>query len=389
MRIIACFLCLWGLVLGKAFAHEKSVEALKNIHKNLHRPVKSFKDEKTEATPTIAKIRSKMMGVMREIRQHDRELTDIQRKLNALERDRKQKEAYLIENDRNAINTLRLIQRFARKPIDEHVLTQKTSKDVVHSAILLKSVRSNLILKAQKVNDELNEMGGERRVLLGKKQSKLAEIQKLTHASESLIHELKSEREKAQRRFDRIMMQPSNLESLLDALERLDDPVVLNPTNTAHPVRPAVLQTPEGFFNFPLRGFLLSLYEEGDEQSQEDGRVRNKGVFVETGLGEVVEAPFDGRVAFAGPFLRYGQLIIIAHPKGYHALLAGIDVINKKVGDSVRVGEVIAHMPETAGGASPRLYLELRQNGVAIDPLPKLLGRKIIETKKKKTRSKA
>ena len=377
------------IVISPALAHEKSVQALKNIHKNLHRVVKTFKDEKTESTPTIAKIRAKMMRIMREIRLHDRELTEIQRKINTWAKTKKQKESDLITNNKKAIHSLRLIQRYARKPMDEHILTQKSSKDVVHSAILLKSLHKNLVIEAKQVNEALNSMTDSKDPLMQQKQQKLETIQKLTKESEGLIQELKEERDRAQKRFERIMMQPSNLESLLEALERLDDPIVLNPTNKSHPVRPALLKTAEGTFNFPLRGFLLSLYEEGDVQSQEDGQVKNKGVFVETGLGEAVEAPFDGRVAFAGPFLRYGQLLIVAHPNGYHVLLAGIDKISKKVGDTVKVGEVIAHMTSTGGHAAPRLYLELRQKGVAINPLPKLLGRNIVEPPKKKVGKKS
>ena len=53
-----------------------------------------------------------------------------------------------------------------------------------------------------------------------------------------------------------------------------------------------------------------------------------KGVTLATRAGATVVSPFDGVVAFAGPFRGYGELLIIEHTEGYHTLLAGLGRID-------------------------------------------------------------
>ena len=83
-------------------------------------------------------------------------------------------------------------------------------------------------------------------------------------------------------------------------------------------------------------------------------------------------APFDGTVAFAGPFRGYGQLLIIEHSEGYHTLLAGMGRIDTVVGSRVLAGEPVGVMDNEG---APSLYVELRRDGQPINPLPWLADR--------------
>lgn len=109
-----------------------------------------------------------------------------------------------------------------------------------------------------------------------------------------------------------------------------------------------------------------------------------------------VTAPFDGRIVFAGPFRRYGQLLIIAVGEGYHVLLAGMTNISGAVGQSILAGEPVGTMgpssspdssaeedrpAERSGGSNrdgksgprPTLYIEFRKDGDPVDPRPWLM----------------
>jgi septal ring factor EnvC (AmiA/AmiB activator) len=58
---------------------------------------------------------------------------------------------------------------------------------------------------------------------------------------------------------------------------------------------------------------------------------------------------------------------------GYHAVTAGYQVLDAKVGQLVHAGEPVGTMPTwTPGqsGARPALYVELRRDGQPIDPAP-------------------
>ena len=78
---------------------------------------------------------------------------------------------------------------------------------------------------------------------------------------------------------------------------------------------------------------------------------------------------------YAGSFLGYGQLLIIEHGEGYHLLLAGLSHIDCVVGQWVLAGEPVGVMGGT-GKEGQQLYLELRQQGVPIDPLSWLVPAK-------------
>ncbi|MBL0930093.1 MAG: peptidoglycan DD-metalloendopeptidase family protein [Alphaproteobacteria bacterium] len=84
-------------------------------------------------------------------------------------------------------------------------------------------------------------------------------------------------------------------------------------------------------------------------------------------------APFDGTVAFAGPFRGYGLILILEHSGGYHSVLAQLGRIDAVVGQAVTAGEPVGRAGASEQG-TPVLYLELRRNGQPVDPTPLLFG---------------
>jgi septal ring factor EnvC (AmiA/AmiB activator) len=88
-----------------------------------------------------------------------------------------------------------------------------------------------------------------------------------------------------------------------------------------------------------------------------------------------VVAPCGGRVVFATSFRSYGLLLIVDCGGGYHAVLAGFDRLDVKVGQQVAAGEPVGVMPRWEPGASgdrPALYVELRRDGQPVNPAPLL-----------------
>lgn len=87
--------------------------------------------------------------------------------------------------------------------------------------------------------------------------------------------------------------------------------------------------------------------------------------------GAVVTAACTGQVVFAQPFQSYGKLMIIDCGGGYDFVMAGFDRFDAAVGQSVRAGQPVGSMarydPHDPGN-QPRLYVELRHHGAAIDP---------------------
>ena len=128
-------------------------------------------------------------------------------------------------------------------------------------------------------------------------------------------------------------------------------------------VRPHV-RAARGAFAMPARGKLISRFNETTAPG-----LSTKGIIIETRALAQIVAPFDGRVAFAGPFREYGLLLIIDHGEGYHTLLAGMGRIDARLHQHVLAGEPVGVMGPL-NGEKPKLYVELRKKGYPINPLP-------------------
>ncbi|MEQ8308762.1 MAG: peptidoglycan DD-metalloendopeptidase family protein [Hoeflea sp.] len=101
------------------------------------------------------------------------------------------------------------------------------------------------------------------------------------------------------------------------------------------------------------------------------------GEVVETSRGDIVRAPVDAWVSYAGPFRSYGQVVILDAGERHHVVLAGMERIQVEAGQFVLSGEPLATMGETrfAGSAAltlaserPTLYIEFRKDGQPVDP---------------------
>ena len=114
----------------------------------------------------------------------------------------------------------------------------------------------------------------------------------------------------------------------------------------------------------PARGAVVKSY------GQPIGRGNTaKGITIAARAGAQVIAPFDGKIVFTGPFRGYGKIVIIEHRGGYHTLLAGLEKLYNSLGQWLLAGEPIGAMA-AASRQKTMLYLELRQKGQPVNPLP-------------------
>lgn len=118
----------------------------------------------------------------------------------------------------------------------------------------------------------------------------------------------------------------------------------------------------------PVSGFVLPALGEvatGFGELSPAG-VRSRGLTLRTREKALVIAPAAGRIAFAGPFREYGNIVIVEHRNGLTTLLAGLDKLNIKVGQKVAAGGPVGQM----GTNRRELTLEIRDNGQPVNPLP-------------------
>ncbi|HEX4270808.1 MAG TPA: peptidoglycan DD-metalloendopeptidase family protein [Rhizomicrobium sp.] len=94
----------------------------------------------------------------------------------------------------------------------------------------------------------------------------------------------------------------------------------------------------------------------------------NPGLSYATRPGAQVITPADGKVLYAGPYHKNGQVLILEITTGYDAVLAGLGRVTVKPNDQLLAGEPVGTMP--ADAADDRLYFELRHGGHGQSPAP-------------------
>ena len=98
------------------------------------------------------------------------------------------------------------------------------------------------------------------------------------------------------------------------------------------------------------------------------GEEGNPGRSYVTRAGAQVITPSDGKVLFAGPYHKMGQVLILEITTGYDVVLAGLGRVTVKPNDQLLAGEPVGTMP--AEGSDNRLYFELRHGGHGQNPAP-------------------
>jgi septal ring factor EnvC (AmiA/AmiB activator) len=128
----------------------------------------------------------------------------------------------------------------------------------------------------------------------------------------------------------------------------------------------------KGYLTMPANGVNVLDFGAGDGF----GGI-SQGISLVTRAEAQVVAPADGWVLYKGPYLNYGQIIILNTGQNYTALLAGLETVTVDIGQFVQMGMPLGTMGSrtigrtvttNAGAAQPTLYIELRQNNEPVDP---------------------
>jgi murein DD-endopeptidase MepM/ murein hydrolase activator NlpD len=92
------------------------------------------------------------------------------------------------------------------------------------------------------------------------------------------------------------------------------------------------------------------------------------GIDLRGEIGEAVHATADGRVTIAGRDGGYGNLVEINHGNGLATRYGHLSEIDVKVGQTVRIGEVIGKIGSTGRSTGPHLHYETRVDGEPVNP---------------------
>ncbi|MDR3488507.1 MAG: peptidoglycan DD-metalloendopeptidase family protein [Bradyrhizobium sp.] len=92
------------------------------------------------------------------------------------------------------------------------------------------------------------------------------------------------------------------------------------------------------------------------------------GLDFRAAMGDPVRATANGKVASAGWAGGYGRMVEIDHGNGLSTRYGHLSEISVKVGDPVKIGQVIGAVGSTGRSTGPHLHYETRIDGEAVDP---------------------
>jgi murein DD-endopeptidase MepM/ murein hydrolase activator NlpD len=84
--------------------------------------------------------------------------------------------------------------------------------------------------------------------------------------------------------------------------------------------------------------------------------------------GDPIRATANGRVVSAAYAGGYGRMVEIDHGNGLSTRYGHMSAIHVKVGDSIKIGQVIGLVGSTGRSTGPHLHYETRIDGEAVDP---------------------
>jgi hypothetical protein len=92
------------------------------------------------------------------------------------------------------------------------------------------------------------------------------------------------------------------------------------------------------------------------------------GLDFRAATGDPVRATANGKVASAGWAGGYGRMVEIDHGNGLSTRYGHLSEIGVKVGESIKIGQVIGAVGSTGRSTGPHLHYETRIDGEAVDP---------------------
>jgi len=387
---------------------DRAIDAARGQSKALKNKAKSLDDD-------IQNLRQGMVAAASLIQNHEIRVAELTAQLTEVNRTLVQKEKKLHKERKQMGRVILALQRVAQYPPEALIVRPILPGDAVRSAILLRAAVPELERHAITLRDDLDtlrltrEEAARHKLELSSEKTELESQRKLLRTmigrKSRLRRRTLAKNDQAQRRVGDLAKKARSIRDLMARLERLrikrerqakEQAKALadmkasgktngNSTNAALAKGVPNLQRPRNFTGkpmdgargrlpYPVVGPVVARFGE-----KADGGLSHKGLTIESTGGAQVIAPYEGRVAFSGPFRGYGELLIIEHREGYHTLLAGMSRIDGVVGQWLLAGEPVGVMGSTGSEKrkdKPTLYLELRHKGQPINPLPWLASRK-------------
>lgn len=351
-------------------APEKPREQLKNTLQDLE---KSKADEaalkkKLDATETeMADMRERASTLAEQLQDTERRVTSEEAALDEANTQLSVKRQEFEARKQEYADTIRSLLALHSLPPTAMFTGEDNTATLMRTASVLEKTNEAVASKAARLRADIAEMKSlranakKRDAMTREQKAKLKreqiKLDKEIEARQALQKKLSADHARAEARVAELSRTSKSLQELIDKLEA-ERKAAPPPKQTA---KLRDFADKKGSLRMPVAGAVLHRF--GEKQGA-NGTYR--GMVFKARPGATVVAPYDGEIAFTGPFRDYGNMVMIKHKNGYISLIAGLGKINTSLDQAAIRGEPIGSMPENGKAEA---YVELRDSSAKpIDP---------------------
>jgi septal ring factor EnvC (AmiA/AmiB activator) len=309
-----------------------------------------------------------------------------QARLAIIERQRRLLTARLAVRQKPLVRLTAALERFSRRPLALSVMRPGSVREMVYLRAMLstaipvvqqrtaalrgeiarsKALRRDTVETLVALRDEQTRLGQRRTDLAALESRQRVESRRAGGIADREAERALALAEQA-RDLDALVGKLDEAGELREQLALLPGPLIRPPRpeesqvlTTATPVLADGRRPPAGL-QLPVAGRTIAGFG-----APIAGGGFSQGLMLAPRDGAQVVAPAAGRVAFAGPYKGYGQIVIIEHADGWTSLVTGMARIDVSVGQELVGGAPLG----IAGAPRPTITLELRRDGNPVNPL--------------------
>jgi septal ring factor EnvC (AmiA/AmiB activator) len=374
-------------VIVNAHAKEKREKLEDEVIKRKEK-LRDLDKQLKETKEEITKVEQKELSTVNQLNAIDKKLSANQSELKRLNRklEKLKKDVLVTDDHLNQMNqdiaarkklfTERLLALYKYKRSGGILRTIFSSQSYLDLSQRTKFIVIVLNQDREHINHFLEQLAltKEKKAALEDNRKSLEKTKNSIVKKKSQINKQKKEKsallEKTRKEKKLYMAAVKELEKSSQELQSLIDGLKEKLTGTKGrfiPSKGKRFATLKGKLPLPLSGKILSTY--GKKIDPKLNTVLfQKGIEIAAQQGEEIKAIHEGKILYADWFKGYGNIVIVDHGDSYYSLSAHLSQINKRVGDRVEAGEVIALSGDTGSLKGPCLYFELRHHGEPLDP---------------------
>ena len=387
-------------------ANQAELDALESTITISQQRADALRHEIAEMSGDRAKQNAALIAAGQRVKLAEIEVGAMEERMTAMVEAEKEVRSHLDGADAGISNMLAALQRISLNPPPALIVDPADALGSARSAILIAAIVPQLRAKADAVVNDLKHLSdiktdaekeqGALKANYAVLEEEQLRIATLIEARRQGVVSASAELDAEQRAAEALGTKATSLKQLVAELTSkvaavsdaagaaaaanaalgsappLPDAIRVALANTARTAPAIPFSAARGYLTLPAGGTNVMDFGAGDGF----GGI-SEGLSLATRPSAQVVAPADGWVIYKGPYLNYGQIVILNPGDDYTVVLAGLDAVSVSLGQFVLMGEPLGTMGSrtigrtaatSAGVSQPTLYIELRKNDQPVDP---------------------